>query len=223
MQVNINEFNFYLPDNYLNKKSSKSEISLGERLKGGTWEKEEIKLITNYIESDDSVLELGACIGYLGVHVNSLIKNKENHLLIEANPKLIDVIEKNKELNDSQFKIENCMIGNPDKMDGTFAISDFILGSSRYSKSKEIVKVPVKPLTDYIKDFNVLIMDIEGGEYSLIDEYIDIIPNFKTLIIEFHPFYGFSKKDLTEKVEAIKSKGFRLAKRIAHTFAFIRI
>jgi FkbM family methyltransferase len=216
------QFKIYMPDRYGDEFSSKNSEPLKDRLKNGNWEPEEFSLLKEHVDPGDSVLELGACIGYIGVAVNSLIKNKNNHLVIEANPDLIPVIQKNKKLNGAEFSIKNCMVGNPETMSGEFGVSDFILGSSAYSKSLKKIKVDVVSLFDFINDFNSLMVDIEGGEYALIDEYIDHLHKFDKLMIEFHPFFGFNKEDLKRSVNKIKKCGFKQTARVAHVFTFKR-
>lgn len=212
---------FFLPDKYAKEKSSRSNFSLAQRLQKGMWEQEEIEILEQNLHKDDAILELGACIGVLGVNANKMLTNKKNHLLIEANPNMIPIIEKNKALNKSKFSIRHCMIGDPKKDDGSFVISNFILGSSAYLSGKKI-KVDVVPLSEFTKDFNFLIIDIEGGEYKLIDEMIEDIKKFKKLIVEFHPFFGFTEEDVNSRIEALAKAGFDIKDQRGMTYYFIK-
>jgi FkbM family methyltransferase len=219
MIVKHQDFQIFIPDEYTNQKSTQSEYSLKERLERGMWEREEIELLSKYLEDSDSVLELGACIGFLGIRINEKIKGN-SHTLIEANPNLIEVIERNKELNSSTFKIVNCMIGDPSKDSGIFNVSDFILGSSEFIKNGKGVSVKVKSLSDFTKDHNFLIIDIEGGEYKLISKNVKSLIKFDKLLIEFHEFYGFTGKDVARSIKALKNLGFNLKEKKGQVYMF---
>jgi FkbM family methyltransferase len=217
------EYSFSIPDNNLKAKSNKKPENIGQRMSMGEWESEEVQLLTKYLNVNDKVIELGACIGFLGVIVNSKIKNKTDHILIEANPNLIPVIEENKKLNRSSFTVEHCLIGDPTiNKYVEFSISDFILGSSVYQKSKNTAMVRTKSLSEYSEKYNFLIVDIEGGEYELIRKYQNEIAKFEKILIEFHPFYGFSKEDVEIGLNTLKSLGFKVVEREAHVFMMVK-
>jgi FkbM family methyltransferase len=216
------DYKFSIPDKDLNFKSSKKPETIGQRMKLGQWESEEVTILTKYLHENDKVIELGACVGFLGVVVNDKIKNKESHMLIEANPEMIPVIEENKKLNGSKFKIEHCIIGNPEDGERDFRISNFILGSSVFNKGGKIVKVPVKDISEYSNDYNFLIVDIEGGEYELIKNNINEIMKFDKLLIEFHPFYGFSNHDIQNSLTILKKSGFTIVEKKAHVYMMIQ-
>ncbi len=77
------------------------------------YEADERKLIKQFISSDDSVIELGACLGIVSCITNRLLKNPSKHLVVEANPYLIPWLVRNQMLNDAGFLIEHCAVGRP--------------------------------------------------------------------------------------------------------------
>ena len=126
-------------------------------------EKEESILIKEYIEPDNSVLELGGFIGTTACLINDIIKKKESHVVVEICPKYIKYLTKNKEKNNKKF----------------------IIHSSKVEKIEELSKYGIK--------FDALVMDIEGDEYPFIINNIDYIArNIKTIIAEIHPKQGLS-------------------------------
>jgi FkbM family methyltransferase len=217
MIVHTNGSKIYMPDEYADQKSSKSKFSLKQRLENNLWEKEEITLLTEYLKPTDSVLELGACIGFLGVFSNKMIGGNK-HTLIEANPKMLKVINKNRELNNSTFDVVNCMIGDPTKESGKFHVSDFILGSSQYLNTKNEIKIEVKPLSDFSSDHNFIIVDIEGGEYNLVNDSISELAKFSKLLIEFHDFFGFTIDDRDKALATLNSVGFKVEENMGNTY-----
>lgn len=214
-----NQFEVYLPEKYANSVSRASSLNIKKRIETGFWEKEEISILRKYLKESDSVLELGACLGILSIVTHNLLGKNSKHTVVEANPELISVIEQNRNINKCEFTIINCMVGDPSKNNGDFIISDFVLGSTQYSKGNKI-KVPVIPLSS-LQGHNFLIMDIEGGEYSLIDDNIqDISLNFNKLLIEFHTQYGFSNNYLKKSIDVLTRHGFKQVQNIGKTFYF---
>jgi len=216
------KYKFNIPDKNLNAKSNKRPESIGERMEKGLWEKNEVLLLDHYLEPSDKVIELGACIGFLGVLVNDRILNKNSHVLIEANPELIPILNENKILNNSKFKIEHCIIGDSTKGSADFKISEFILGSSMYGKGSNSVKVPIKSLSEYSNKYNFLIVDIEGGEYELIKNYPNEIKKFNKILIEFHPFFGYTENDVKNGINLLTKLGFKIADKKGHVFMLIK-
>jgi len=209
---------FYIPDESSSSKSSLSNLSIKERLENGTWEREEIDMLREYLDINDSVLELGGCIGFLGVYANRILSNPTRHTIIEANPELIEVILKNIDLNNSKFNVLNCIIGNPNEIEQDFVISDFILGSFIYATQGKKVKVPIRSLADFTEEYNFIIIDIEGGEYELINNNLQHLSKFNKIIIEFHPFFGFTKNDINNSLKKLEQIGFKKIKNIGHTY-----
>jgi hypothetical protein len=82
------------------------------------------------------------------------------------------------------------------------------------------VYLPVIPLSS-LQGHNFLIIDIEGGEYSLIDDNIkDISLNFNKLLIEFHTQYGFSNNYLKKSIDVLTRHGFKQVQNIGKIFYF---
>lgn len=209
---------FYIPDESSSSKSSLSNLSIKERLETGAWESEEIQMLKKYLDKDDAILELGACIGFLGVYANRILSNPTRHTVIEANPELIEVILKNINLNNSKFNVLNCIIGNPNEIEQDFIISDFILGSSVYGTQGKKVKVPIKSLEDFTNKHNFIIIDIEGGEYKLINDNLQHLSKFNKIIIEFHPFFGFTKNDIKISLKKLEKIGFKKIENLGNTY-----
>lgn len=215
-------FDVYVPDKYSQLKSERSPYSIQERIENGLWESEEISILERRIKETDSVLELGACLGILSIVTNRLLNYSKNHTVVEANPKLISVLEKNRDLNRCSFKILNGIVDDPSKNSGKFIPSDFILGSSQYHDNSSSITVPVIPFSR-LSNHNFLIVDIEGGEYSLIDNnIIEISAMFNKLLIEFHTQYGFSNKHMTNSIAKVMSHGFKKVENVGNTFYFIK-
>src|SRR5438132_5261974 len=78
----------------------------------GDYEREERALISRWIERDDSVLEVGACLGVVSCVTNRLLSEQSRHVVVEANPLCLGPLKRNKELNRSSFVIEHFAVDN---------------------------------------------------------------------------------------------------------------
>lgn len=76
-----------------------------------SYEGEEIKILSGMLKETDRVLEIGAGLGFLTIFCAKRI-GSSNVIAYEANPKLIEIILQNFELNEVNPKIYNYIVGN---------------------------------------------------------------------------------------------------------------
>lgn len=156
------------------------------------YEKSEQMLIRTFLQPDAAVLELGACLGIISCVTNSILKNPQKHVVLEANPALIPWLTKNRN-NNAQFSIENCIISRKKK--NPFFFHGKILDSSADRHSENSINVEGKTVRDIEKkyriNFDTLIMDIEGGELNFLRENGSFLKQLKLVILELHAFEGF--------------------------------
>lgn len=188
----------------------------------GFYERSEFRLIKKFIEPSDVVLELGANIGIMSNIINDLLLNKKNQVSVEANPYLISLLEINKSLNNSMFKIENSLISNKENI--FFYVNDNNLSSSIYEKTSNRIEVNSISLNELIEKYNItfntLIMDIEGAE-------IDFILNndlsiFDKILIEFHPSKT-GEKSVKHALEILITQNFRLIQKVSNVQCWKKI
>jgi FkbM family methyltransferase len=154
----------------------------------GDYEAEERALIKRYLRPDDSVLELGACIGAVSCTTNKLLKDKSRHVIVEGNPKLIPYLEKNKSINHSGFTILN-RAASQEKSVTFFLNGEFIVGGTTQRESPHPITVPGSSLQDLDEEFGpftTLIMDIEGSEADVIPPSADFLANCRLVVVETH-------------------------------------
>jgi FkbM family methyltransferase len=159
------------------------------------YEAGERQLCKKYLSNKDTVLELGACLGIVSCVCNKILSPYETarHVVVEANPKLIPWIEKNRTQNHCSFAIEHGMLSK--SSNGDFRIEQFIVSGSAHTTTGHLIKVPVFTLDDICEKYaftpNTIVMDIEGGEIDFLVENVDWIRHnsyFTKLIVEIHPF-----------------------------------
>lgn len=175
------------------------------------YEKQERRYLKQYLPKNATVLELGACLGVVSCLTNRLLDHPEQHVVVEANPKLIAVIEENKTRNNCRFHIEHCIVSN--RPDNEFFIGKNILTSSNRRQSTEKIRVVGKTVQDlenrYKLKFDVLLMDIEGGELDFLRENREKLKELNVIFMEIHQHPDvLSKEDVEECKTLVESAGF---------------
>lgn len=177
------------------------------------YEVEEAKYLDKYLANDAKVLELGGCIGYVSCLINKILTDKTQQVTLEANPKLISWIKKNRNQNNCSFFVENSVISH--KKENIFYFHNLIVGGS--TKRKTANKITVKGVDiDFLKakyniEFDTLVMDIEGGELDLIKNFKESLSSFKRIFLEVHPFANILTEEEAKTCENIlESIGFYL-------------
>ena len=96
-------------------KASRSIHFVDEKMKDVNpfyYEQFEQYLMTKWIKPDDKVLELGGRLGVVSYTIQSFLKNKKNHVVVEPNQKIVGALRENKKRTHSHFHIETRIISN---------------------------------------------------------------------------------------------------------------
>ena len=163
--------------------------SYRSRLYFDTYEAPERTLAHKWIRPDSSVLELGGCVGVVSCVINKLLARPENHVVVEANPTLIDILRENRDANGCAFQIENCVVSNAPAAD--FYIGNIMTANSKDSGIGNLISVEARTL-EALEDrhgirFDTLVLDIEGGEFDLFTENAARLAEIELVILELHP------------------------------------
>jgi len=225
MLYEIEGIKIFIDENKLSPSDSSFGAKLSERLKNGEWEAEEFEML-NTMPRDCVVLELGACIGFISCATNRLLKNKQSHVVVEANTNLIEILENNRAINDAKFTIQNCIVSD-EKHDIDFHVDKrSILGSSteiEKNRVYETLKVQTKTIEELENEldlkFDALICDIEGGEYKLFSSLAmkEKIKSLRFISIEFHWNVPNSREMCNEIISLIEKEGFNVRTFMAKT------
>jgi len=156
----------------------------------GSYEREERELIRRWIRPDDRVIELGACLGIVSCVTNKLLADKSRHVVVEGNPFCIPSLYRNKELNQSGFLIEHCAATAGGKSEETFYLHPvYIVGGTSQRASNRPVRLPAKSLPQLERErgpFTALVIDIEGSEREVFADSIDLLKQYRVVIVELH-------------------------------------
>lgn len=155
----------------------------------GEYEAEERQLMKQFVRPEDSVIELGACLGVVSCVTNQLLRDRSRHLVVEANPLLIPWLFRNRELNGSGFIVEHCAVGKPPEVTFYIHSTAVVDGSSKH-KSARGVRLPCRSLRELHErygPFTTLIADVEGSEIDVLEDSREVLKNYRLAVIEFHP------------------------------------
>jgi FkbM family methyltransferase len=177
------------------------------------YEKSEQLIIKSFDFQPYTILEMGGCLGVISCLLNKTLASPENHVVLEANPKIIPYLQQNKTINNCHFTIENKVIS--DNGVEIFYFGDSIVSGSIDTNKNSHEKVEIQTTTvqklqnQYSVHFNAIVMDIEGGEYSFIKNNQEFLNQIAVVMMENHP--SILQHDRIEEYENIlRSKGFEI-------------
>src|SRR5829696_6714097 len=190
------------------------------------YERPEREALKTCIDPTLPVIELGASIGVISCLTNKRLLDPSKHVVVEANPDLIPLLESNRQCNGCSFTVLHAALSYSAN-EVEFLISDSILASSatqmdsRFRVSRK-VKVPTVTLKGILERFGfpkcTLICDIECGEVELVEQEIETIKeHVSTIMMEIHNT-TLSRQTVENLVMTLNDAGFSLARRVRKTY-----
>jgi FkbM family methyltransferase len=153
----------------------------------GDYERKELDVIERRLEPGDTVMEVGAGIGFLSAYCARVLGD-ERVFAYEANPALLELVTAVHARNKVRPKVTQALLGEGDGERDFFVEPDY-WASSLVRRSATATCVRIRQI-----DFNselrrvapsFLIVDIEGGEYELLRNAD--LSGVSKLCIEIHP------------------------------------
>lgn len=180
---------------FINDDSVLSKDVLLSLLQGG-YEDKENKIIKDNLEPGDTVLELGAGLGF-----NSIAAAKKNSGKIvsyESNPYLISLIKRNQQLNDVSFEVRNKILVSKKSgiraMPFNIGVNVCMSSVKNYSAPGYLVAETRQIETEFSEDVlrelspTFLVVDIEGGEEEFFSQPDLLIHStIHKIMVEVHP------------------------------------
>lgn len=189
----------------------------------GAYERPEIDSIHRELDRSIPVVELGACLGVVSCVTNSLLADPQKHVVVEANPRLVPVIERNRALNDGRFELINAALAYHQES-VTFYVGKLVTASALRGRKGEPITVPAITLSQILHDRQFeranLIVDIEGAEYDLVTNELETLSRHAARIfMEVHENVLGARK-LAEVFTQLARGGFELIERTADNCVF---
>ena len=152
----------------------------GDLINNIVLERTEQELAQKYIQSSDTVLELGARYGTVSCVINNKLKGKYKSLQVSVEPddRVWGALEINKKNNDCEFNIVKGFISN--KSMGLTNLQEYYGGYATTSVPDPHSKIPHYTLDEIkekynINTFNVVVVDCEGFLEQFLIENPNII------------------------------------------------
>ncbi len=176
-----------------------ADLEVGAKLrKQGEYGIGEINQISQLINSQSSVLIVGAHLGSIAIPIANICSKL---IAIEANPNNFRLLETNVKLNNtSNITIHN-IAANDKEEKIKFQLNTVNSGGSkrvpitnRYAytyDNPKVIDVQAHSLDNYLseKEFDLVLIDIEGSEYFAMKGMTDILSKTKNLVVEFLPHH----------------------------------
>lgn len=187
-----NDIHIDIPIEYQNMANDNDEIEeklkkIHEKLKivGGDFklEYDEQIMSVKFIKSKARVLELGSNIGRNTLVIASLLEDSQNLITLETDPKNIEILMENRNINNFKFHIVNAALSKKPlyQKDWTCIPSDIPIIKDGYSKVNiinydHILQIFGKPDT--------LVADCEGALYYILNDFPELLDHINLIILE---------------------------------------
>jgi FkbM family methyltransferase len=155
-----------------------------------SYEAFERRAVLQYVDPGLPVIELGGCIGVVACITNHLLSNPQQHVVVEANPNAVPLLEEHRRSNGCAFEVINAAVAYHASAVTFLPASDFCSNTLVQHSAEAAVTVPAIRLGDIAEqkkfDRFSLICDIEGHEYDLVRNEIDVLRKADIVILETH-------------------------------------
>jgi FkbM family methyltransferase len=152
--------------------------------KNTTWglEVEEQLALQKYLKKTDFILQLGGNIGLSCIMADKILNNNKN-ICVEPHPKVIPVLEKNKEFTKSKFNIIKGAITKRTNLKINDADRNFLGSTVQKEGTHSIQSINLKNIPN-IEEVNVLFADCEGCLCGFFEEFPKFIDQIRLIIFE---------------------------------------
>lgn len=202
-----------------------SSVSMRRALLNREYESFERRAAITHVSPEYPVIELGACIGVVACVTNRIISDPTSHVVVEANPSVIQVLEENKRRNHCKFEILNRAIAYSGPSVTFAETTDYWGNSLQRDSSEAVVTVKTTSLGQIVAERGygayTLICDIEGHEYDLVRHEADALRGAQTIILETHARMIGEAKTL-KLLESLRIMGFDETERDSFVYVLRR-
>lgn len=192
----------------------------------GFFDKEEIDLIKNIVNSTDVVLDVGSNIGYHSLMISKIIGNKGKIYAFEPYDKNFAILHKNILLNNTNnIKLNNIALGDKNMKGSLKVFKDYAYNSLLNLKRLPQVgteKVRMEQLDTFvykrkINRIDLIKIDVEGFELNVLKGAKRTLREYKPKIVceifqeNLNPL-GIKVRDVIDYILAFGYKGFLISK-----------
>ena len=191
----------------------------------GKHEAPERTLIRRHLDPSLPLVELGGALGVVSCVANAMLHDPTRHVVVEANPELLPVLEANRRRNGRAFSVLHRAVGYGSPTI-RFPVSSDVLASSTFISGSSTVEVQTTSLAAILQAHNfsrcTLVCDIEGAEVDLVREEGSVLrESVNALIMEVHDRV-VGQEACEAMFQSLNSLGFELVERVWDTVAMRR-
>jgi FkbM family methyltransferase len=191
----------------------------------GLHEIDERALLQRWLPKNLPLVEFGGGLGVVSCIANRLLERRDRHIVVEANPYLLDLLTTNKKLNRAGFQILNRALSYGAET-ATFSIDSSFVGSRVAGPNAAMVSVATTSLEDILNQSGFeqcsVVCDIEGAEIQLVEHELEVIKRrVPFLLIELHP-YAVGQERVDRMVESLRDAGYRTRDECGQNIVLVR-
>jgi len=201
------------------------DIALANALIKSKYEREEAAFVKAYLPASAPVIELGGSLGVVSALIGSRLDQDVTHLILEANPDLIDICAENASQRGarSATQVVNAALSyEGPQVSFTMGENEHVSRLSSTPKpitggrtiTVETVTLAALHARIGMPEGYSLVCDIEGAEIAMVDNDAETLSKAGLIILETHPaFYADGATEATALCARITSLGFTEAAR----------
>ena len=188
-------------------------------------EGEERKLLNRWLPTDMPIVEFGGGIGVVACLANRRLLRPELHTVVEANPGLLPILKRNRDLNGCKYQVLNNALAY-DCESAEFHTDAHFLSGRLDASAGTVVSVPATSLKSLIDRSGFeqisVICDIEGTEIALVDREIETFrQHVRFLLVEVHPQFT-GEEAVALMIKRLEKIGFVVEERFGSNLALSR-
>jgi FkbM family methyltransferase len=182
-------------------------------LSKGRFEEPERELVRRWLPAEIPVVELGGGMGAVSCLANRKLSDPAQHIVVEANPGMVPLLERNRDLNGCGFFVVNAALGYDSRSLTLDLDPDFVGSSASGAKwGNGTFTVRTATVSDMMAQRGFgqcgIICDIEGAEADLIERELPKLGAcVRYLLAEFHR-YILGAQRTQSLFNALREMGF---------------
>lgn len=200
-------------------------VTIGHKstLAFGLHEIEERELIKRWLPSNVPVIELGGGLGVVSCLVNRTLKDRKNHIVVEANPAMVPVLERNRNINVCGFEIVNKAIAYDQAVVRLNLDRDFVGSTIAGSVASNVAEISTTTIAKLMRfDVAGIVCDIEGAEAGIIErELPELGRRIQFFMAEMHPSI-LGEDRVNKLLKDLETLGFRLCEKMGDSVFYVR-
>lgn len=194
----------------------------------GKYEREEAELIGRHLPAHVPVIELGGSLGIVSGLIRSRLDAATPHVVLEANPDIIDICRRNAGDDPAVTTVVNGALAY-DAPKVRFPVGGNIhanrLGAAENGRVAEVEAFTLAALWHRLgspSGFS-LVSDVEGAELDIVRREPEVVAKAGLVVMELHPAaYPQGRQDEAALLTAMDGMGFELLERLGDVCAWRR-